>query len=55
MSTPATDEPARALDAADPLSALRLAASDRLRQELGAEGLAKASPMQLAELANDVL
>ena len=39
----------------DPLSALRLAASDRLRQALGAEGLAKASPMQLAERANDVL
>ena len=39
----------------DPLSALRSAAGDRLRQELGAEGLAKASPMQLAERANDVL
>ena len=39
----------------DPLSALRLAASARLRQDLGAEGLAKASPMQLAERANDVL
>ena len=41
--------------ASDPLSMLRSAASERLRQRLGPEGLAKASPLQLAEMANEVL
>ncbi len=39
----------------DSLSMLRSAASERLRQALGAEGLAKASPLELAETANEVL
>ncbi len=40
---------------ADPHAALRGAACDRLRQKLGPEGLQKASPLQLADLANDAL
>ena len=39
----------------DSLSMLRTAAAERLRQRLGAEGLAKASPLALAEGANEVL
>jgi hypothetical protein len=39
----------------DALSMLRSAATERLRQALGAEGLAKASPLAIAEAANDVL
>src|SRR6188472_2292752 len=39
----------------DPLATLRAAAAERLRQRLGAEGLAKASPLALAEGANEVL
>ena len=39
----------------DPLSMLRSAASERLRQLLGPEGLAKANPLQIAEMANEVL
>ena len=41
--------------AADPLSMLRSAATERLRQRLGPDGLAKASPLAIAELANEVL
>ncbi|HMQ93587.1 MAG TPA: CpaF family protein [Amaricoccus sp.] len=37
------------------LSVLRSAATERIRQALGAEGLAASNPMQLAEMANDVL
>ena len=40
---------------ADPLSMLRSAASEQMRQRLGSEGLAKASPLALAEMANEVL
>src|SRR4051812_30690712 len=39
----------------DPLATLRAAACDRLRAELGSDGLQKASPLQLAERANDAL
>ena len=46
------DEPVQQLDT---LSVLRSAATERLRQALGADGLAKASPLDLAELANDIL
>ena len=45
----------RLTDSQDALSLLRSAAAERLRQLLGAEGLAKASPIQLAETANEVL
>ena len=37
------------------LSVLRSAATERIRQALGADGLAASNPMQLAEMANDVL
>jgi hypothetical protein len=36
-------------------SMLRSAATERLRQALGPQGLAEASPLSLAELANDTL
>ncbi len=39
----------------DNLSLLRSAAAERLRQALGAAGLAEASPLELAERANQVL
>ena len=39
----------------DPLSLLRSAASERLRQMLGPDGLAQANPLQLAEMANEAL
>jgi pilus assembly protein CpaF len=39
----------------DSLSMLRSAASERLRQHLGADVLAAATPLQLAEAANEVL
>ena len=38
---------------ADPIATLKAAACDRLRQRLGPDGLQKASPLQLAELANE--
>ena len=41
--------------AGDPLSMLRSAARERLRQLLGPDGLARATPLALAEMANEVL
>lgn len=43
------------LAAPDSLSMIRSAATERLRQTLGAERLARSTPLQLAEAANDVL
>lgn len=39
----------------DQPSMLRAAATERLRQALGPDGLAAASPLKLAEMANDIL
>jgi hypothetical protein len=37
------------------LSMLRSAATERMRQSLGTDGLAASNPMQLADMANDIL
>jgi pilus assembly protein CpaF len=37
------------------LSVLRSAATERMRQSLGTDGLAASNPMQLADMANDIL
>jgi pilus assembly protein CpaF len=47
-------DPAR-LAAPDSLSMLRSAATERIRQALGSDGLAKATPLGLAEAANEAL
>ena len=39
----------------DTVSMLRAATTERVRQRLGAEGLAKGSPLAFAEMANEVL